>query len=180
MLRNILFIAELPNGTKKDQIKRAFLSDKSDKDLLERFRTFVSGVPERSICRLLISVNRRDNDKIMEELQIQLIKQKNVVATDVNRLITGIAGQPGMAESRDKQRLVNINTNTYSSQEITEMKRHIFYKGINYSDMKAYDAPESHQLVLPRGFDNREFIEQWPDVQILADGMYCLSFTQPK
>lgn len=118
----------------------------------ERFAA--EGIPGEK-TRLYRSVNRRDENKIREELAIRLIKDKPSM-TKLNATLVSVAQQTNnRAESKW---LFDFDVD--SPLAVLE-----FYNDLPV-DGRIYKTPNGYAVVVEHGFDIREIMEKWKDYDI--------------
>ena len=132
----------------------------------ERFAA--EGIPGEK-TRLYRSVNRRDENKIREELAIRLIKDKPSM-TKLNATVTSVAMQANnRAESKwlfdfdidDLATLLQFNNDLPVGGTI-------------------YKTPNGYAVVVERGFDTRELMKKWEnyDITLKRDDLLFLDIKE--
>ena len=132
----------------------------------ERFAA--EGIPGEK-TRLYRSVNRRDENKIREELTIRLIKDKPSM-TKLNATVTSVAMQANnRAESKwlfdfdidDLATLLQFNNDLPVGGTI-------------------YNTPHGYAVVVEHGFDTRELMKKWEnyDITLKRDDLLFLDMKE--
>ena len=132
----------------------------------ERFAA--EGIPGEQ-TRLYRSVNRRDENKIREELTIRLIKDKPSM-TKLNAILTSVAMQSNSrAESKwlfdfdidDLATLLQFNNDLPVGGTI-------------------YKTPNGYAVVVEHGFDTRELMKKWEnyDITLKRDDLLFLDMKE--
>lgn len=118
----------------------------------ERFAA--EGIPSEK-TRLYRSVNRRDENKIREELIIRLIKDKPSI-TKLNATLASVAMQTN--NKAESKWLFDFDVD--SPLAVLE-----FYNDLPV-DGRIYKTPNGYAVVVEHGFDIREIMEKWKDYDI--------------
>ena len=105
--------------------------------------------------RLYRSVNRRDENKIREELTIRLIKDKPSV-TKLNATLTSVAMQ---SNSRAESKWL-FDFDVDSPLAVLE-----FYNDLPVGGT-IYKTPNGYAVVVEHGFDTRELMKKWENYDI--------------
>lgn len=118
----------------------------------ERFAA--EGIPGEK-TRLYRSVNRRDENKIREELAIRLIKDKPSM-NKLNAILASVAQQTN--NKAESKWLFDFDVD--SPLAVLE-----FYNDLPV-DGRIYKTPNGYAVVVEHGFDIREIMEKWKDYDI--------------
>lgn len=118
----------------------------------ERFAA--EGIPGEK-TRLYRSVNRRDENKIREELTIRLIKDKPSM-TKLNATLASVAQQTN--NKAESKWLFDFDVD--SPLAVLEFYNDLPVAGI------IYKTPNGYAIVVEHGFDTREIMEKWKDYDI--------------
>lgn len=118
----------------------------------ERFAA--EGIPGEK-TRLYRSVNRRDENKIREELAIRLIKDKPSM-TKLNATLASVAQQTN--NKAESKWLFDFDVD--SPLAVLEFYNDLPVAGI------IYKTPNGYAIVVEHGFDTREIMEKWKDYDI--------------
>lgn len=151
---------------------QSFLYEESSNTLMEKFNKFVAdGVPHE-FCRLYISINAVDEQKVKKELTKFLIDE---------------------AFSPSDWSLINLNNKVVSLASLNcnkKEKKWLFDCDVEDDDTfvnfrddvekyggKVVDCgrtPNGYFLVTARGFDARELMKKYPMIELKKDAMKCL------
>ena len=118
----------------------------------ERFAA--EGIPGEK-TRLYRSVNRRDENKIREELTIRLIKDKPSM-TKLNATLTSVAMQ---SNSRAESKWLF----DFDVDDLAILLQ--FYNDLPVGGT-IYKTPNGYAIVVDHGFDTRELIKKWENYDI--------------
>lgn len=118
----------------------------------ERFAA--EGIPGEK-TRLYRSVNRRDENKIREELAIRLIKDKPSM-TKLNATLASVAQQTN--NKAESKWLFDFDVD--SPLAVLEFYNDLPVAGI------IYKTPNGYAIVVEHGFDTREIMKKWKDYDI--------------
>lgn len=118
----------------------------------ERFAA--EGIPGEK-TRLYRSVNRRDENKIREELAIRLIKDKPSM-TKLNATLASVAQQTN--NKAESKWLFDFDVD--SPLAVLE-----FYNDLPV-DGRIYKTPNGYAVVVEHGFDTRELMKKWENYDI--------------
>lgn len=156
------------------QRSEAFLSNKTDQELIYQFNNFVENGVEGEFCRLYISVNNRDNAKILKNLTHWLIDNPDQDMTKIDSRIASIAAK---AECRaEKKWMFDYDEDPTRFAE--------FVADINKCDpdveVASHYTPNGLCVITSRGFDTRklELEDKWSNVELKKDASRCVYWTR--
>ena len=180
MERNVVVLFKSRNKDNKNvqgfkERGRAFLWNKN-KLPFNRFKHFVDdGLPGEK-CRLYVSVNARDVEKVKRELLVKLIEEPNYDLTKIDSLVASIAAKPRNRlenkwlfdvdiedENRRKLFLEDLAITFRVKMKVGELPDDMHFNVVS--------TPHGIGVVVPHGFDTREFLDKWKDVTLKRDGM---------
>lgn len=150
-----------------------FISKKEEfKKTLRRFMSFVSEGVDGEMCRLYMSVNRRDGEKIKKAMLYMLIDDDGSLdLAKIESRCARLASKPDCAiehkwmfdfDSKD-ERLLNIF--------LSELKKNVKVESVTIT-------PNGYAVIVEHGFDCREIIERWKDVvTLMKDAMLCIYYS---
>lgn len=151
------------------QRNHSFLTQKNVKELLTDFNEFVNRGVEGETSRLYLSVNARKIDVIRKSLLKHLIDNEEANLTNLDKLVASLSMKPGTAltkkflfdfdEGKDFEKLIEFIANIYDENEFLN-------EDICYSE-----TPNGYAVVVNHGFDTRELLEKWQNVELKRDGM---------
>lgn len=148
------------------QRTRSFLTQKTTEELRDKFEEFCSrGVPGE-LSRFYISVNERKHEVVLQSLQHYLIDHPNVNLTKIESLIASLAMKKGTAQT--KRFLFDYDGEKEYIGYFVENVEHALGCS-NY--VSFYETLNGYAVVTERGFDTRELLEKWDDVELKRDGM---------
>ena len=132
----------------------------------ERFAA--EGIPGEK-TRLYRSVNRRDENKIREELAIRLIKDKPSM-TKLNATVTSVAMQ---ANSRAESKWL-------FDFDIDDLATLLQFNNDLPVDGRIYKTPNGYAVVVEHGFDTRELMKKWEnyDITLKRDDLLFLDIKE--
>ena len=132
----------------------------------ERFSA--EGIPGEK-TRLYRSVNRRDENKIREELTIRLIKDKPSM-TKLNATVTSVAMQ---ANNRAESKWLF----DFDVDDLAILLQ--FYNDLPVGGT-IYKTPNGYAIVVDHGFDTRELMKKWEnyDITLKRDDLLFLDIKE--
>lgn len=149
----------------------SFLTDKTDDELQQEFNEFVQrGMPgEKS--RLYLSVNNRDNEKIRKALIHYLIDHEEQDMSKLDRRIASIASLKENAA--EKKWLFDFDEHgSYLIEFLGNLEMCIPEGGTH----ETYETPNGYAVVVDRGFDTRELLKKWENVELKRDDLLCIAW----
>lgn len=136
---------------KKNESKRVF----------EEFLKFVNNGVDGENSRLYRTVNSRNENKVLEELAIRLIKEKPNV-TKVKKLVASIAHQ---VSNRDESKWMF----DFDVDDSNLMNAFVEDIGLEGGEIEVYKTPNGYTIITEHGFDTRELFEKYKDYDISLD-----------
>lgn len=127
----------------------------------EFYRFAADGVPGEQ-TRLYRSVNSRNEEKIMKELIIRLLRDKPSV-TKLNRTLASVAQQ---VENRDESKWLfdfDVDDRTLMEKFVVDIYNTSY---IPWKYIETYKTPHGYAIVVSHGFDTRKLMEKWKDYDI--------------
>jgi hypothetical protein len=155
--------------------RRAFLTTKTDDELRKEFRHFVEDGKFKEFCRLYVSVNARDPQKIHKELLKFLIDEPEFNLTHIQGKLAGIGAKKECA--LEKKWMFD-----YDSEEcVGEFEKDIIINAIPAIEhIEEYRTPHGYAIIVDHGFDTRELMEKWGDIITLKrDDLLCIDWYDP-
>lgn len=153
------------------QRKKSFLTSKTAEELLPEFEEFSGkGVPFE-LSRFYIHINPRDNEKIIKDLLHYLIDNGDYDVTKVTNKIASIASKT-QNRTESKWLFDFDETNELLSAFLQDVKSYL-PPGVQVAP---YSTPNGHAVIVDRGFDTRELLERWENVELKRDGMLCYAW----
>lgn len=146
----------------KERAKTILEYKENEDKVVEEFHKFAAdGVPGEQ-TRLYRSVNSRNEEKIMKEHIIRLLRDKPSM-TKLNHTLASVAQQ---VENRDESKWLfdfDVDDESLMYDFVHDV---IILSRIPLSDIQAYKTPHGYAIVVPHGFDTRELMEEWKDYDI--------------
>lgn len=141
--------------------------------IYNKFSHFVEDGVEDEFCRLYISINSRDPEKVNKKLLHKLI-DKDIDLTYIQSEIAGLAAQHDCAI--EKQWFFD-----FDNKDINLAKE--FISDINKIDNSVssitIETPNGYAITASHGFDSRELLNKWKnivDVELKRDDLICFSW----
>ena len=149
---------DVPNFKKR--AKTILEYKENEEKVFDEFYKFAAdGVPGEQ-TRLYRSVNSRNEEKIREELVIRLLRDKPSM-TRLNRTFASVAQH---VENRDESKWL-FDFDVDDEEKVDDFIDDIyFYSGIENHEL--HKTPHGYAIIVPHGFDIREFMEKWEDYDI--------------
>jgi hypothetical protein len=152
--------------------RRAFLTTKTDDELRKEFRHFVEDGKFKEFCRLYVSVNARDPQKIHKELLKFLIDEPEFNLTHIQGKLAGIGAKKECALKKKWM----FDFDCEDEDKLDEFQSDI----LNYSDncvVYGDKTPHGYAVIVDNGFDTRELMEKWGDIVTLKrDDLLCANW----
>lgn len=169
-LRTVLFCSRNKDNSEIENFKErkmSFLTSKSDEELLDEFEDFTARGLRGEFCRFYRSVNRRDENKVRKGLLHKLIDVEDMSMAELPQKVASIASKSeNRAESKwlfdfdslDKDKLIEF------VDDIAE---------IGKVETAIFRTPNRYAVITEHGFDTRELLSKWKDVELKRDGLLC-------
>lgn len=177
-LKVVLFVSRNKDNKHISDFKErrvSFLTDKLIGELNKDFDEFVKRGLPNEMCRFYQQVNKRDNNKIRKSLIHELVDNENL---NMSKLDSKIASISSKKENRSESKWLF---------DFDEDKRLI---GSFLKDVKSYlpkdktviplETPNGYSVVVEQGFDTRELLDKWKNVELKRDDMVCLDWKENK
>ena len=163
-LRVLLFVSRNKDNSHLDSFKerkKAFLAYLNGYNipewLEEEFNDFVSKGQFTEMCRMYISINARDPDKIKKDLAVELIQDPGGIdLTKADAIVARAAAHDKNKRSDQKRWLFD-----WDRPIITQTEDQLFNKFCEYVDeygggVTVYPTPHGKAVLAEHGFDTRE------------------------
>ena len=148
-----------------------FLTSKNDRELMEDFKFFVEKGLSGETARLYRSVNRRDNDKIRKALLHYLIDNED---TDMSNLTGRIASIASLKENAsEKKWLFDFDEKGELLDEFHKDLDECLPKEV---DCESYKTMNNYAVIVERGFDTRELLDKWKNVELKRDDLLLIDW----
>lgn len=153
-----------------EQRNRQFLSRSNIDDLKERFGEFVRSGKSGEMCRLYISVNARNNEKIHRELLHWMIDNPNQNMAHIESRTVSIAARSECAA--EKKWMFDFDMEpTLIGEFVNDI-----HKCDAEVDVDAFPTPNGLCVITSRGFDIRklDLLDKWKGVELKKDALRCV------
>lgn len=150
---------DIPNF--KERAKTILEYKKNEDKVIKAFKDFATKGLLGEQTRLYRSVNSRNEEKIREEMIIRLLREKPSM-TQLNRTLASVAQQ---IHNRDESKWLF----DFDSKNIADLDSFILDMCKYYGDDNSYEineTPNGFAIVVEHGFDTRELLKKWKDVDI--------------
>lgn len=150
--------------------RRSFLStdiSKAERD----FEHFVQDGLKGEFCRMYVSVNTRNREKIKQGVLHWLIDEQNPNWAQIQAKVCGIAMKHENAET--KKWLFD-----FDSEDMTQLEdflEELCDTGIKF---KYFKTPHGYAVIADHGFDTREILKDRDYVTLKRDDMLCYKWKQ--
>ena len=131
-----------------------------------QFEHFVEDGRSGEFCRMYVSVNTRDREKIKKGLLLWLINESNPNLELIRAKICGIAMKHENAET--KKWLFD-----FDSEDMTQLEdflEELCDMGIKF---KYFKTPHGYAVITDHGFDTREILKDRDYITLKRDDMLC-------
>lgn len=177
-LRICLMVARNKDNKDLEDFKerrRAFLTTKTDDELRKEFMHFVEDGKHKEFCRLYVSVNARDPQKIHKELLKFLIDEPEFNLTHIQGKLAGIGAKKECA--LEKKWMFDFD----SEKGVGEFEKDIIVNAIPAIErIEEYRTPHGYAVIVDHGFDTRKLMEKWGNIVTLKrDDLWCVDWYDP-
>lgn len=158
--------------------RRAFLTTKTDDELRKEFMHFVEDGKHKEFCRLYVSVNARDPQKIHKELLKFLIDEPEFNLTHIQGKLAGIGAKKECAiekkwmfdfDCMDEDKLDGFMDDICDASNAS-----------GYFSVTSYKTPHGWAVITSHGFDTRKLMEKWGNIVTLKrDDLLCVDWYDP-
>ena len=170
-MRGVIFVSrkkDNPSFAFKSR-KKAFLSDKSIEDLMQMFEQFVSEGKSCELSRFYLSVNERDNSKLIGSLEHYLLDHPDFALDNIMSKDMGLAMCPENAKTH--KWLFEYNR----TEHILDFREDLLKAGFTRSELTIYKTANNYSIVVDHGFDCRKLLEKYPDCKLKRDAWLCVA-----
>lgn len=173
-LKVVLFLSRNKDNKHLEGFKgrtKSFLSSRSVGELREEFNIFVNEGVEGEMSRFYHHVNSRDNNKVRKALMHYLLDHEDTNMASIEQRVASLASKKENA--RESKWLFDFDEDTKKLDE--------FLEDVNtYSSSETlvadYKTPNGHAVVVSQGFDTRELLAKWSNVELKRDDMLCVDW----
>lgn len=172
-MKGVFFVSRNKDNKDVKNFKKrtiSFLTDKSVDELKERFDYFVKGGVKGELSRFYVTINKRNNETTIKDLQHYLLDQPNYSAVKLENKITSLAMQPQNAV--DHKWLFDYD----STENIEEFVKDLLLEGFEEKDVKVYKTVNNYAVVVPHGFDSRNILKKYKNCELKRDAALCVSW----
>lgn len=134
-----------------------------DPRLDRMFREFTEAGQKSETSRFYISVNDRDNQKIIAALQHYLIDERNNVNPAGLSLLT-VRLAMKRENAATKARLFDFDSS--DKELLHEFVNDLKSRGLNDDEVEYYPTVNNYSVVISRGVDLRGLVDTMPDVKL--------------
>lgn len=171
-LRVVLFVSR--NKDNKDvagfkERKLPFLTSKTDEETLDEFEDFVKKGVVGEMSRFYASVNTRDEDKLYKALLHYLIDNPNVKLQSITGKVASLASKP--ENRKTKKFLLDCDVEKNELHSILEYLMNM----TNTEVFEVYETVNGYGIITS-GFDTRELLEKFPNVELKRDGQKLIYY----
>lgn len=142
---------------------QTFLSDAPIETLNNQFDAFVEAGRHNELCRFYISVNPRNIVKANNKLIHYLIDHPNLRPDDLHNKLVSFASQADCAVTH--KWLFDYDQASLDENIVQELK------DIFKDDILIKPTVSGHAIVVPNGFDSRDFLSDRDFMTLHRDGM---------
>lgn len=148
-----------------------FLTSKDAYDLQGLFRNFVEEGVVGELSRFYQSVNTRDNNKVRKALMHYLLDHEDF---DMSKLDSKVASLAARSENRKQSKwLFDFDEELHLLNDFVKEVRGNLPSSVH---VVPHQTPNGYAVVVDRGFDTRELLEKWPNVELKRDDMLCVNW----
>lgn len=151
---------------------KSFLFDGRLKDLHEPFQKFVKDGCPMEFSRLYVGINHVDETKVKKELAKFLIDEAIIPSSwNLNSVHAKMISLASLAKNKlTKQWLFDCDTDYETASNFMNEVIDLIASPV---DIGLYETPHGYAVVVERGFDTREILSRYPDIELKRDGMLC-------
>lgn len=143
----------------------------------KKFGEFVSKGVSGETCRLYLSVNDRDREKIKKNFVIELLKNDDYNLSNIKDILVSVAMKKENAVT--KYWLIDYDredTEEEVREFIEDMKKLTNYKENPFDILNINPTVHGWHIIVSHGFDTRELLKKYGDfVSIQKDAMWLVS-----
>lgn len=144
---------------------KAFLTDRTEEDLMEKFERFVDRGVKGEISRFYISVNARDTGKTRKALLHYFIDNEDVPLYKYESVVVSVASKP---ENRAEEKwLFDYDDDL---ENIDDFLKDVKEEAGEDVIEVVQKTRSGYAVVVKRGFDTRKLLEKWDNVGLKRDG----------
>lgn len=173
IMKGVFFVSR--NKDNKDvkdfkQRKISFLTDKSLDELKGKFDAFVARGVKGELSRFYISVNERNNESTIKDLQHYLLDHPTFSATKLERKVTSLAMQPQNAA--EHKWLFDYD----SSKDLDRFVEDLTLEGFKENEIEVHKTVHNYAVIVSHGFDSRKILAKYKNCELKRDAMLCVEW----
>lgn len=173
IMKGVFFVSR--NKDNKDvkdfkQRKISFLTDKSLDELKGKFDAFVARGVKGELSRFYISVNERNNESTIKDLQHYLLDHPTFSATKLESKVTSLAMQPQNAA--EHKWLFDYD----SSKDLDRFVEDLTLEGFKENEIEVHKTVHNYAVIVSHGFDSRKILAKYKDCELKRDAMLCVEW----
>lgn len=149
-----------------------FVSTKSYEELKTKFKQFVSDGQPGETCRWYQSINPRDNQRVIADLQHYLLDHPDCSAAKIPSKLASLAGNT--KNSAGKRWLFDYDD---KPERLETFLADVSREGqFNRDEITVIDTLSGHAVITPHGFDVRSLMAEWPLVELKRDALLLVEW----
>lgn len=152
------------------QRKISFLTDKSLDELKGKFDAFVARGVKGELSRFYISVNERNNESTIKDLQHYLLDHPTFSATKLESKVTSLAMQPQNAA--EHKWLFDYD----SSKDLDRFVEDLTLEGFKENEIEVHKTVHNYAVIVSHGFDSRKILAKYNNCELKRDAMLCVKW----
>lgn len=165
----VMFVSRNKDNSKLQNFKqrtKAFLTQKYPEELETDFSEFCERGVSEEMSRFYVSVNARKHEVIHKALQHYLIDNQDASLANIEKLIASLSMKQGTALT--KRFLFDYDDDPVSvGVFLSDVKQALGDK----TPVELQKTVSGYAVVTERGFDTRELLAKWENVELKRDGM---------
>lgn len=154
-----------------------FVSTRSNGELVGEFEHFAQQGLPGELSRMYVSANARSNDKVKKSLVSHLVEHDDVNMAALPQLV---ASKASLSKNRAESKWLFDYDDSFDnlSDFLEDVEHYSKNKQGQSVECETYRTPNGHAVVVSRGFDTRELLAKWENVDLMRDGMLCVKWMQ--
>ncbi|GAB2023424.1 hypothetical protein RyT2_25000 [Pseudolactococcus yaeyamensis] len=179
-LRVVLFVSRNKDNKNVDsfeQRKETFVSTREvgTPKMQAEFERFVQAGVAGEMSRMYVSVNRRDNSKVVRELQHYLLDNPDTPVARLTLKLASLAAQKQNAA--ESKWLFDYDAD---KADLDKFLDDLVGCGLDKSEVQVHPTPNGAAVVVEHGFDTRHLLNKWEDVELKRDDMLLVKWETKK
>ena len=165
----VVFVSRNKDNSELQNFKqrtKAFLTQKYPDELETDFNEFCERGVAKEMSRFYVSVNARKHEVIHKALQHYLIDNQDASLANIEKLIASLSMKQGTALT--KRFLFDYDDDPVSvGVFLSDVKQALGDK----TPVELQKTVSGYAVVTERGFDTRDLLAKWENVELKRDGM---------